>query len=118
MANTSRKIFLDTSFIISFIDRADLNHQKTSAIMEFLARQNFQVFTSSLTVFQAFSRLERDFGTAVGLDFMQAILDSNIQVLFLNQADLIATFRFLKSNANRQSSLTDFSNAYLMDRQA
>lgn len=117
MAITSRKVFIDTSFFISFIDRADLNHQKTISIMDFLGRQNFQVYTSNLAVFNTFSRLDREFGSAVSMDFLQAILDSSIQVLFVTQQDLMGTFRFLRSNTHRQSSLTDFTNAYLMDRQ-
>lgn len=113
----SRKIFIDNSFFISFIDRADLNHQRSASIMDFLARQGFQTYTSDLTIFLTFSRLDREFGSAVSLDFLQAILESQIQILFLNQSELFGTFRFLKSNTLRQSSLTDYANAYLMDKQ-
>lgn len=118
MATNSRKIFIDTSFFISFIDRADLNHQRSSSILEFLARQNFQVYSSDLVIFQTFARLDREFGSAVSMDFLQAILESQIQVLFLSQVELMGTFRFIKSNSHRQSSLNDYANAYLMDRQS
>lgn len=112
----SKKIFIDSSFFLSFIDRADLNHQRSSNIMDFLAKQNFQVYTSDLTIFQTFSRLDREFGSAVSLDFLQAILESQIQILYLNQADLLSTFRFIKTNSTRQS-LNDQANAQLMNRQ-
>lgn len=117
MAN-SKKIFIDTSFFIAFIDRADLNFQRSGFIMDFLAKQSFQPYTSDLAVFQTFSKLDREFGSAVSMDFLQAILESEIQILFLSQTDLAGTLRFIKGVSSRKSSLNDYSNAYLMDRQS
>lgn len=117
MPQISYKVFLDSSFLLSFIDRADLNHQKTIQIFELLGKQEYKLYTSILVVLATFSRLEKDFGATLCNDFLQAILESNIQILFASDSDLISAFRFLKSNPGRNISLPEFINSYMMEKQ-
>lgn len=112
---TSRKIFLDSSIFLSFIDRTHLNHQKTVAILELLASQNYQLYTSDLAVFQSFNLIERDLGFRVSQEFLKAILDSTIKILYAAEQDLLFAFRFFKT-ATRKASLTEVITARLMEK--
>ena len=116
MAISSKKVFVESSLFLAFIDRANLNYAKSVEILELAARQKYQLYTSGVVILQTFIAIERDLGSTVSNDFLQAILESNIQVLFLSQADFLAAFRYLKANPGRRSLLSSILNANLMQK--
>lgn len=116
MAIQSRKIFVDSSVFIGFIDRADGNHPKAVKVMENLARTGYQLFTSSLTVNEVYIVLTKETGHPIALDFLQTILQSDIEIIFPQKADFITANRILRSNREKQLILKEALNAILMQR--
>ena len=116
MALQSRKIFIDSSVLISFVDRADANHPKASKTLENLARLKYHLYTSSQNTTEVYAALSRETGMSVALDFLQAILQSDMEILFPQKADLISAHRMLRSNRERQLTLREVLNAILMQR--
>lgn len=112
----SKKIFIDSSVLISFIDRADPNHQKAAQAMDSLARSGHQLFTSYQNVAETYIVLVREVGLSVALEFLLASLQSDMEILFPQKADLITAHRMLQANRDRQISLREALNATLMDR--
>lgn len=116
MAQISHKIFIETSFFISFIDRASLEHLKSVALLEFLGKNNYQVYTSNLVILQTFTRLEREMGATVAMEFLQAILESNIETLYFTRSELIASFRYIRVNSQRRYALSEIINSIMMEK--
>lgn len=116
MSLTSKKIFIESSLFLAFIDRANLNHVKAVGIFEFLGKQKFQVFTSNTVVLQTFNAIERDLGSTLANDFLQAMIETDIQILHPGESDLMAAFRYLRANTGRQNSLSSIINANLMQK--
>lgn len=116
MALQSKKIFIDSSVLIAFIDRADNNYPKAIKAMENLVRLGYHLYTSSLIVTEVYAALSRETGISVALDFLQAMLQSDIEILFPQKADLITAHRMLRSNRDRQLTLREVLNATLMQR--
>lgn len=116
MAIQSRKIFVDSSVLISFIDRADLNHPKAAKTMENLARLGYRLYTSSQNINEVYAALARETGVSVALDFLQASLQSDIEIIFPQKADFITAHRMIRSNRERQLTLREVLNATLMQR--
>lgn len=116
MSTISKKVFIESSLFLAFIDRANLNHAKTVEIFELLGRQRYQVFTSSIVILQTFNVIGRDLGATLANDFLQAIIESNIQILHPAEPDLLAAFRYLKVNLGRQNSISSIINANLMQK--
>lgn len=112
----SRKIFIDSSVFIGFVDRADPNHSKAVKTMESLAQQGYQLYTSSVVITEVYAAISREIGISVALDFLQASLQSNIEILFPQKADLITANRMLRSNRERQLTLREVLNATMMQR--
>lgn len=112
----SRKIFVDSSFFISFIDRSETNHPVAVKAMETLAKNKYQLYTSMQSVQEVYATTLREIGVSVALDFLQAILQSDIEVIFPQRADLITAHRMLRSNRERQLTLREVLNAALMQR--
>lgn len=116
MALQARKIFIDSSVLISFIDRADTNHTKAIKIMETLAQLGAKLYTSSQVITEVYATVSREISVSVALDFLQASLQSDIEILFPQKADLITAHRMLRSNRERQLPLREVLNATLMQR--
>lgn len=116
MALQSRKIFIDSSVLIGFIDRANPNHAKAVKAMENLARQAWHLYTSSQNISEVYATLTRQTGLSVALDFLHASLQSDIEILFPQKADLITANRMLRSNRERQLTLREVLNATLMQK--
>lgn len=113
---TTRKVFVDSSVFVAFVDRADQNHPKAAKTMEDLAVGAYQLYTSSQNVQDAYAILAREIGTSLALDFLQAILQSNMEILFPQKADLITAHRMLRTNRDRQTTLREVLNATLMQK--
>lgn len=113
---TSKKVFIDSSVLLAFVDRSEVNHFKAVKTMENLARINSQIYTSQQAVSEVYTALSREAGIAVALDFLQACLQSDMEILFPQKADLIAAHRVLRANRDRQLTLREALNAALMQR--
>lgn len=116
MVLQSKKIFVDSSVLIGFVDRADHNHIKAVKALENLAKQIFHLYTSSQNITEVYITLAKETGISVALDFLQAILQSDIEILFPQKADLITIHRMLRSNRDRQLTFLEVLNATLMQR--
>lgn len=114
--STSTKLFLDTSFLLSFIDRGNPQHKMSVDVMTYLAKEGYRLYTSNITILTTFSRVERDMGTWLAVEFLDTMLQSNIETMHVSQSELQASIRYIR-NANRlQCTLTEVINAQLMLR--
>lgn len=116
MALISRKIFIDSSVLISFIDRANINHPKAVKALENLARLGYHLYTSSTNIGEVYAAISREISTSVALDFLQASIQSDMEIIFPSKADLISAHRMLRGNRERQITLREVLNATLMQR--
>lgn len=116
MAIQSRKLFIDSSVLVPFIDRGDTNHQKSVKLMEDLAKLHYQLYTSYQNVTETYATLTREVGISVASDFLHACLQSDMEILFPQINDLVTAHKVLKSNKDRQITLREAINATLMQK--
>lgn len=116
MATTSRKIFIDSSILVAFIDRGDPNHLRASKAIEDLASIGYRLYISSEVVIDSYALLSRGVGITVALEFLQIMLQTGIEILFPQKADLITAYRILKVKREEQISLAEAVNATLMQK--
>src|SRR5689334_1678491 len=107
MANQVRKIFIDSSVLIAFVDRADANHLKAVKIMSDLVSLGYQPYTSLQIITESYVVLAREIGISIGSEFLQTMLQSSIEILFPQKTDLITAHRMLRVNSDRQISLRE-----------
>ncbi len=113
---TTKKVFVDSSIFISFIDRAEANHPRAVKLIENFAKLGLNLYTSANNLHEVYSALSRETGISVATDFLQAILQSDIEIIFPQKADYITAYRMLKSNREKQLSLREVLNATLMQK--
>lgn len=116
MTTQSRKIFIDSSILIAFIDRGDPNSSRASKAIGDLASLGYRLYTSSEVVIDSYDLLSRDVGMTVALEFLQIMFQTGIEILFPQKADLITAHRILNVNRDKQIALSEALNATLMQK--
>lgn len=115
MASVSKKVYLDPSAFIGFIDRADGRHAQAAAFFRYFAQENYQVFTSYLSVEEAYSYVYEKISPTLARDFIRALTLSNINVLYPTEADMKAALKTLINFRNAELSLKDAQSAVLAE---
>lgn len=116
MPSSSSKLFLESSLFLAFIDRGNPQHKLAADIMAYLASHGYHLYTSNLTILTAFSRMERDMGTWMAVEFLETLLISQIEILHASQSELQAAIRYIRAANRLQCPLTEVINAQMMLR--
>lgn len=112
----SKKVFIDSSVLYSFVDRADANHAQAVRAIEQLSRQQTQLYTSIQAVQETYTAINRELGSVLGIEFLQATIESSIEVLYPQKAELVSAYRLIKLNLSRQVSFKEAITAVLMQK--
>lgn len=116
MATAIRKIFIHSSVLEAFVDRGSSAHLKASKAIEDAAGIGCRLYTSSEVIGETYGSLVPEVGITVSLEFLQTVLQSKIEILFPQKADLVTAYRILKANRNEKLSFDEALNATLMQK--
>lgn len=112
----SHKLFLDSSAFLAFIDRADYNHLKTTNIFDYLARGEFQLYTSNYVIIQSFARIEKELSPIIAQEFLLAILESNISIFYISESEFVAAYKLMRNTPSLKSGLMEVIHAQMMEK--
>lgn len=115
---SSKKIFIDSSALYAFVDRADPNHSQSGKIIEQLSLQNMHLYTSIQSITDTYTALDRQLGGTLSLEFLQATIESTMEILYPQKADLVSAYKLVKLNKNKQVPLKEALNAVLMQKKS
>lgn len=116
MPSAIKKIFIHSSVLAAFVDRGSNDHLKASKAIDDAAGIGCRLYTSSQVISEAYDLLTPEVGITVSLEFLQTVLQSGIEILFPQKADLITAHRILKTNRNEKLSFNEALNATLMQK--
>lgn len=112
----SRKVYLDASTLYAFIDRADPNHPQATKAIDYLSVQGALLFTSIQAVTDTYTGINNQLGTAIAVDFLQAMTESSIEILYPQKADILTANRLLKTQRSQTLTLKEALTAAMMQR--
>lgn len=113
---SSKKIFLDTSVFEAFIDRANTNHLRAVDLMNKLAKDSCFVFTSQSVVEETYTILERRVSSVVACEFLQALIESHIDILFPTKSELLSFYKLMLESKDKSITLRMGINGVLMKK--
>ncbi len=116
MAIASKKVCIDPSAFIAFIDRAHPKHPQAAAFFRFFAQEKYRVFTSYLSIEEVYGYIYEKISPTLAKDFIRALTLSNINILYPNEADMKAALKTLINYGNTELSFKDAQTAVLADR--
>lgn len=95
MASSSKKVYLDASVFLAFIDRANVKYNEATAYFRFFGIEEYQLFTDALTVTEAYNRIYRDISPSLAKDFLRVLALSNINIIYPDESDTKAALKTL-----------------------
>lgn len=116
MAKASRKIFLESSIFEAFIDRSNTKHQQSVEMLNRLAKDRCLLFTSLQVVEEVFDFLMAKVSQVVAFEFLQAILESNIELIYSNRSDVSSVYKLTMEYKEKQISFKEALSTVLMQK--
>ena len=107
---TSKKVFIATSALMAFLDRANAKHVQASAYFQYFAQEKYQLYTGYLNLAEAHSEISEKVGGSFARDFLRAISLGSINVLYPDPADMKLA---LKTLINYRSTDLTFREAQM-----
>lgn len=108
LKSNNPEVFLGKSFFEALFVRKNSNHAQAQNIIEKIIQKKYQVYTSNLVIIETFYVLKKQLNQTRALSFMNAILESQMCILFPTKADLKLAYRYMNMN---QSKKVDYLEA-------
>jgi predicted nucleic acid-binding protein len=106
----SHKVFIASDGFVAFIDRAHVKHIHASAQFRYFAENNFQLYTTIVTINDVYNELSISISPTMAKDFLRAIELSNINILLPEESDAKRALRLITGN---QISDLSFNSAVM-----
>jgi predicted nucleic acid-binding protein len=84
----SKKVFIAADGFVAFIDRAHPNHVHTSAFFRYFAQEHFQLYTTVVSINDAYNTIYNTISPSLARDFLRAMALSTVNVMYPENADM------------------------------
>lgn len=91
----SKKVYLAPSAFCAFIDRAHTKHDQAVAFFRFFAQEEYQLFTDSINMVQAYNTIYKDISPSLAKDFLRSVSLGSINTLHPDESDTKAALKTL-----------------------
>lgn len=106
----SKKVYLDSSTFVAFIDRAHLKYDQATAYFRYFGIEEYQLFSDPVSILEAYNRLYTDISPSLAKDFMRVMALSNVNMVYPEDGDMKAA---LKAIVNFKTTDLTFNKALL-----
>lgn len=106
----SKKVYLDASSFVAFIDRAHIKYEQATAYFRYFGIEEYQLFSDPITLVEAYNKLYNDISPSLAKDFMRVMAISNINLVYAEESDVKAA---LKAIVNFKTTDLTFPKALL-----
>jgi predicted nucleic acid-binding protein len=106
----SKKVYLDSSTFVAFIDRAHIKYDQATAYFRYFGIEEYQLFSDPISILDAYNRFYTDISPSLAKDFMRVMALSNVNMIYPEDADMKAA---LKAIVNFKTTDLTFNKALL-----
>jgi len=83
----SKKVYLDSSCFIAFVDRAHIKYDQATAYFRYFALEEYQLFSDPFTLLEAYNKFYNDISPSLAKDFMRVMALSNVNLIYPEETD-------------------------------
>jgi len=112
----SKKIFIDSSVLYAFINRADQKHVKATAYLRYFAQEKYQVYTSLLNLEETYELVYRRISPSLALDFLRGITLSSISVIYPTENEIKSSLKILINYKSGELNFKDALDSVIANR--
>ncbi|MEK7605612.1 MAG: PIN domain-containing protein [Patescibacteria group bacterium] len=89
----SKKVYLDASCFVAFIDRAHIKYEQATAYFRYFGIEEYQLFSDPITLVEAYNKFYNDISPSLAKDFMRVMAISNINLVYAEESDVKAALK-------------------------
>jgi predicted nucleic acid-binding protein len=108
---TSKKVYIASDLLISFIDRTNPRQGQAGAYFRYFAQEGYSLYTDIITLYDVHEQMSRTMSPSVAKDFMRTIYISSLSIIHPENSDMKAA---LKIHLNDRSNELTFRQALMM----
>lgn len=112
----SRKVYLTSSVLSAFIDRAHPKHEQANAFFRYFGLEHYMLYIDIDSVSQTSMEVYRDISPSLAKDFLRIIMLSDINIIYPEEADIKAALKALISFQSSDLSFPDALIAVLANK--
>lgn len=84
----SRKVYIAPDGFIAFIDRGHEKHVTAGAFFRYFGLESFQLYTTPVTINEAYDELYRSISPSIAKDFLRAMYMSSVNIIYPEPSDI------------------------------
>ena len=95
----SKKTYIATDGFVAFIDRAHPKHVTMSAFFRYFAQEQFQLYTSFVTINDTYNELYTTIAPSLAKDYLRAMYLSSINIIYPEPADIKSAIKTVATSS-------------------
>ena len=116
MALRSKKVFVASDILYSFVDRGNVHYPESSAYFRYFAQEKYHVYTGYLNVSQTYEQIYTKISPSLAKDFLRGITLSSINILYPTEQEMKAALKALINYRNTDLTFFHSQVAVLCNR--
>jgi len=112
----STKVFLAPDIFVAFLDRAHPKHLHASAFFRYFAQEQYTLYTNTTNIIETCTTITQTMSYALTKDFLKALQQSSINVLYPEDSDLRLAFKTMLSYESSELSMQEALMASMSSR--
>lgn len=95
----SKKVYIAPDGFVAFIDRNHKRHVHISAFFRYFAQEEFQLYTSFVTINDTYNELYNLISPSLAKDFLRAMYMSSINIVYPEPSDVKAAIKVVATSS-------------------
>ncbi len=95
----SKKVYIAYDGFAAFIDRGHPKHVHASAYFRYFAQEQFQLYTSFVTINDAYEDLYKNLSPSIAKDFLRAMYMSSINIIYPEPSDIKSAIKVVATSS-------------------
>lgn len=100
----SKKVYMAPDSFVALIDRGHPKHVQASAFLRYFAQENFQLYTTFLSMHESYNDLHVNISSGLSKDFLRAMYLSSVNLIYPEPSDVKSAIKIVA-----QSSLVELT---------
>jgi predicted nucleic acid-binding protein len=116
--SSSKKVFIASDVLTAFVDRSNTKHEQAAAFFRYFAIEEYHLYTDSISLYEAYSKINIDLGATIAKDFLRTLYLSNVTIFYPDENDMKAALKIFLADKTGDLTLGKTLMAVLSDKKS
>ena len=114
----SRKVYIASDGFAAFIDRGHQKHVQAGAYFRYFAQESFQLYTSFVTLNEAYEELYKSISPSIAKDFLRAMYLSSVNIVYPEPSDIKSAIKIVATSSSIELTFSKALTSVLCNKKS